>query len=207
MKRTLTQKERQGVLANQIERESVDISLSLLKPDPDNPRKRDKRSIREIAKSIQNFGFVQPIVVDENYNIIIGHGRFAAAKYLKFTTVPVIVIKNLTERQQKKLQIADNRLSEFSSWNERLLSEQLEELIRYEPLDIPGFDMEEIEKMMGISDYQKAINEHPPLHEELPSFGEYHLLVSCSKTNFDKMIQLKKTLQQENWCLLEEGSR
>ena len=96
---------------NIFEHESTELPITLLKPDPDNPRKRDKRSLREIAKSIKEFGFVQPIVADEKYNIIIGHGRYAAAKYLGYKTVPVIIAKGLTEQQRKRLQIADNRLS------------------------------------------------------------------------------------------------
>jgi ParB/RepB/Spo0J family partition protein len=64
---------------NSFEHESQELPISQLKPDPNNPRKRDKRSLSEIAKSIKEFGFVQPIVTDEEYNIIIGHGRYAAA--------------------------------------------------------------------------------------------------------------------------------
>ena len=100
--------------------ERTDLDISLLKMDPKNPRKRDPRSIREIAKSIEEFGFVQPIVTDEQYNVIIGHGRLQAAKNLNYKTVPVIVTKNLSEQQKKRLQIADNRLSELSTWDETL---------------------------------------------------------------------------------------
>jgi len=132
--------------------ERVDLDLSLLKIDPKNPRKRDPRSICEIAKSIQEFGFVQPIVADEQYHVIIGHGRLQAAKKLNFKTVPVIIAKNLSDHQKKRLQIADNRLSELSTWNETLLAMQLDEIVQVEPLDIPGFDLEELGTILGRGD-------------------------------------------------------
>jgi ParB-like chromosome segregation protein Spo0J len=185
----------------------MELPLALLKPDPNNPRKRDKRSLNEIAKSIKEFGFVQPIVVDEEYNIIIGHGRYAVAKYLKYKTVPALIAKGLTEHQRKRLQIADNRLSELSSWNDRLLSEMLEEMNNYHPLEIPGFDGTELEKILGISDYQQALCDLPPLRAELPVYEEYHLLVSCSREHFDQFVILRDTLKKETWCELEEASR
>ena len=143
--------------------ESTELPITLLKPDPDNPRKRDKRSLSEIAKSIKEFGFVQPIVADEKYNIIIGHGRYAAAKHLGYKIVPVIIAKGLTEHQRKRLQIADNRLSELSSWNDRLLAEILEAMNNAHPLEIPGFDITELDKILGNTDYQQALCDLPPL--------------------------------------------
>ena len=187
--------------------ESTELPISLLKPDPDNPRKRDKRSLSEIAKSIKEFGFVQPIVTDEQYNIIIGHGRYTAAKHLGYKVVPVIVANGLTEQQRKRLQIADNRLSELSSWNDRLLAEMLEEMSNYQPLDIPGFDSDELEKILGITDYQQALRDLPPLRAELPVYEEYHLLVSCTREHFEQFVALRDTLKKEKWCELEEASR
>lgn len=196
-----------NISLDSFEHESAELSITLLKPDAKNPRNRDKRSIREITKSIREFGFVQPIVVDEEYRIIIGHGRHAAAKHLKFDVVPVIIAKGLTEYQRKSLQVADNRLSEFSSWNNRLLSELLESMSEYKPLDIPGFDSEEFEKMLGKSDYEQALQNLPPPCEELPFDREYHLLISCSCEHFEKFVALKKVLRSEGWCELEEASR
>lgn len=196
-----------NISLDSFEHESTELSIGQLKPDPKNPRNRDKRSIREIAKSIREFGFVQPIVVDEEFRIIIGHGRYVAAKHLKYDLVPVIIVKGLTEYQRKSLQIADNRLSEFSSWNNRLLSELLESMSEYNPLDIPGFDSEEFEKVLGKSDYEEALRNLPPPCEELPIDREYHLLVSCTCEHFEKFVALKKFLHQESWCELEEASR
>ena len=194
-------------MLNTFKHESTELTISLLKPNPNNPRKRDKRSLSEIAKSIKEFGFVQPIVADEEHNIIIGHGRYAAAKHLGYKTVPVIIVKELTEHQRKQLQIADNRLSELSSWNDRLLAEMLEEMNNCCPLDIPGFDTTELEKILGMSDYQQALCDLPPTHAELPVCKEYHLLISCTHEHFDHFVALRDTLKKETWCELEEASR
>jgi len=187
--------------------ESTELPINQLKPDPNNPRKRDKRSLSEIAKSINEFGFVQPIVVDEAYNIIIGHGRYAVAKHLGYKTVPVIIAKGLTEQQRKRLQIADNRLSELSSWNDRLLAEMLEEINNAHPLEIPGFDVTELDKILGITDYQQALCDLPPQRAELPNCKEYHLLVSCTREHIDRFVALRDALKEETWCELEEASR
>lgn len=196
-----------NVSLDSFEHESTELPITLLKPDPDNPRKRDKRSLNEIAKSIKEFGFVQPIVTDEEYNIIIGHGRYTAAKHLRHKTVPVIIVKGLTEHQRKRLQIADNRLSELSSWNERLLAEMLEEMNNDNPFEIPGFDSDELEKILGLTAYQQALNDLPPQRAELPVYEEYHLLVSCTRDHFDQFIALRDSLKNESWCELEEASR
>jgi ParB-like chromosome segregation protein Spo0J len=186
--------------------ESTELPINLLKPDPGNPRNRDKRSLLEIAKSIKEFGFVQPIVADEEYNIIIGHGRYAAAKHLGYKTVPVIIANGLTKHQLQRLQIADNRLNEFSSWNDRLLAEILEEMSNVHPLEIPGFDATELDKILGITDYQLALCELPPPRAELPNCKEYHLLISCTREHFDRFAALRDALKEETWCELEEAS-
>ena len=187
--------------------ERIDLDPSVLKIDPKNPRKRDPRSIREIAKSIEEFGFVQPIVTDEQYNVIIGHGRLQAAKKLNLETVPVIIAKNLTEQQKKRLQIADNRLSELSTWDETLLAVQLEEMIKFEPLEIPGFDLAELDDILGLSEVNLARIEEPPLQEDTAKCNEYHLLVSCKSEHKGLFDALWENLKQQSWCELERASR
>ena len=187
--------------------ERIDLDPSVLKIDPKNPRKRDPRSIQEIAKSIEEFGFVQPIVTDEQYNVIIGHGRLQAAKKLNLKTVPVIIAKNLTEQQKKRLQIADNRLSELSMWDETLLSIQLEEIMLTEPLEIPGFDFEELDDLLGLTDINFAKMEEMPAHEDTANCQEYHLLVSCKAEHKEQFVSLYEHLKQQPWCELESASR
>jgi len=107
--------------------EIINLKLSEIKPYEKNAKLHPEEQIDNIAKSISQFGFVQPIVVDEKNVIIIGHGRYYAAQKLKLESVPVIKIANLNEKDIKKLRIIDNKTNE-SLWNVELLKEELENL-------------------------------------------------------------------------------
>jgi hypothetical protein len=119
-----------------------------LKPDPKNPRSHSRRQIQQIAKSIEAFDFNVPVLVDANDNIVAGHGRLLACRLLGRTTVPTISLSHLTPEQAKAFLIADNRLTENSEWNDRLLAEQLKELSLLDldfELDATGFELAEID--------------------------------------------------------------
>jgi DNA modification methylase len=119
-----------------------------LKPDPGNPRGHDKKQIRQIAESIKNFGFNVPILIDGDGNIIAGHGRLLACRLLGITEVPTLCLDHLTPEQVRAFRIADNRLTEISTWDDRLLAQQLKDL-SLEGLDfnieVTGFEMGEID--------------------------------------------------------------
>jgi DNA modification methylase len=119
-----------------------------LKPDPRNPRSHGQRQIRQIAKSIKTFGFNVPVLVDAESNVVAGHGRLLACRQLGWTTVPTISLAHLTSAQAKAFLIADNRLTENSEWNDKLLGEQLKDLsllnLDFE-LDVTGFELAEID--------------------------------------------------------------
>jgi len=120
----------------------------LLVPNPKNARQHSVRQIRQIAKSITTFGFISPIVIDAGQNVIIGHGRWQAAKQIGLTEVPTIQVEHLSRAQLVALTIADNRLTETSSWDERLLAEQLKELSELDldfDIESTGFEMGEID--------------------------------------------------------------
>lgn len=123
--------------------------------DPKNPRQHSPRQIRQIARSIETFGFIVPLLVDANRKVIAGHGRLLAARLLGWTQVPTIGLDHLSEAQARAFMIADNRLTENSTWNDRLLAEQLEELSVLNldfSLEVTGFDMGEIDlRIEGLS--------------------------------------------------------
>jgi ParB/RepB/Spo0J family partition protein len=102
-------------------------SIRELTLDPKNPRTHTPRQIRQIAHSIQEFGFNVPVLVDTTLKVIAGHGRVMACEQLGWREVPTIALEHLTQAQAKAFAIADNRLTENSRWNERLLAEQLQE--------------------------------------------------------------------------------
>jgi len=122
-----------------------EIDISLIKPYINNPRK--KLNIDKVASSIQEFGFQQPIVVDKNYIIIVGHTRYEASKKLDLKTVP-ITVANLTKAQAKAYRIADNRLNEDSQWDSKLLNIELEDLLDNKfDINLIGFTEEELKKI------------------------------------------------------------
>src|SRR4051812_6545870 len=103
----------------------VDRNIDELKPDSRNPRRHSKRQVQQIARSIEAFGFNVPLTIDEHFRVINGHGRLAAAKLLGIKKVPTICIAYLSESQRRAFQIADNRLTQNSTWNRSALAEEL----------------------------------------------------------------------------------
>lgn len=106
-----------------------------LKPYDKNAKKHDKKQIANVAESIKQFGFVQPIVLDKDNNVIIGHCRLEAAKKLHIDEVPCVMADDLTDEQVKKLRILDNKLNE-SEWDIDLIAEEIADL------DFDGFDVD-----------------------------------------------------------------
>jgi DNA modification methylase len=129
----------------------VDLPIADLRLDPNNPRLHTRKQIRQIARSIETFGFNVPVLIDAQGQLIAGHGRVLAAQLLGVTHVPTIRLEHLTEAQTRAFMIADNRLTENSVWDERLLAEQLKELSTLEldfSVDVTGFEMGEIDVMI-----------------------------------------------------------
>jgi DNA modification methylase len=119
-----------------------------LKLDPRNPRAHIPKQIRQIARSIEAFGFNVPVLVDAQSKIIAGHGRVLACKLLGWTEAPTISLEHLSEIQARAFMIADNRLTENSVWDDRLLAEQLKELAALNldfSVEATGFEMGEID--------------------------------------------------------------
>jgi ParB-like chromosome segregation protein Spo0J len=119
-----------------------------LKPDPANPRRHTKKQIRQIADSIRTFGFNVPVLIDRESNVGAGHGRLLACAELGWTEVPTICLDHLTPAQVRAFRIADNRLTEISDWDDRLLAEQLKELSLLGldfNIEVTGFEMGEID--------------------------------------------------------------
>jgi len=114
------------------------IKLSQIKPYPSNAKKHDKKQITQVANSIKRFGWAQPLVIDKDNNLIIGHARLEAAKQLGLTDVPVLMMENLTEKEVVALRLADNKLNE-SAWDMKLVIPELK-MLDLETLELTGFD-------------------------------------------------------------------
>src|ERR1700691_5995729 len=109
-------------------RQLLFVAIGDLIPDPHNPRKHGRAQISAIARSIEAFGFNAPILVDKNNKIVAGHGRYEAAQLLGIDKVPVILLDHLTPIQARAYLLADNKLTDRSTWDEPKLAIQLKEL-------------------------------------------------------------------------------
>lgn len=125
------------------------LPLNKISPYKKNPR-NNENAIEVVAKSLQKFGFRQPIVVDKNFVIIVGHTRYEAAKQLGYKDVPVHVAENLTSAQARAYRIADNKTNEHSSWNFEILASELESLDSQKfDLSVLGFSESELKGLLG----------------------------------------------------------
>ena len=128
-----------------------DMMVSDLVPYINNSRIHDADQIQQVANSIKEFGFTNPILVDEKNNIIAGHGRLRAAIKLEMDSVPTITIKGLTEEQRKAYVIADNKLALNSDWNLDLLMDEIYDL-RESGFDetLLGFSFEDLDELFDV---------------------------------------------------------
>jgi DNA modification methylase len=125
------------------------LKITELKNYERNARTHSPEQIQQVAASIQEFGFTNPVLVDENNILIAGHGRTAAANSLGMDTVPVIRLSSLSESQKKALRIADNQLALNAGWDFEMLAAELQELELEEySLDLLGFDDEFMEGLL-----------------------------------------------------------
>ncbi|OOZ12216.1 site-specific DNA-methyltransferase [Solemya velum gill symbiont] len=175
-------------------------SLQRLIPYAKNARTHDDTQVSQIAGSIAEFGFVNPILVGDDNVIIAGHGRLMAAQQLGLDTVPVIVLHHLTEAQRRALVIADNKIAENAGWNDELLKLELEELgdLGFD-LDVIGFSDEELDELLGNDEQPGETDEDdiPEVEDEPVSrlgdvwiLGDHRLLCgdSTSKQDLEKLM-------------------
>lgn len=121
------------------------VAIDKLVPYERNAKTHDEEQVAKIAASIQEFGFLSPILIDEQYNIVAGHGRVLAAKTLGMDKVPAVFLEGLTEAQRRAYIIADNRLTELGGWDMETVRSELETLESEGfDTDITGFDFEAI---------------------------------------------------------------
>lgn len=124
-------------------------SPSSLTPCPRNARTHSKAQIKQIAASIEEFGFTNPVLIDEANTILAGHGRVEAAKLLKLKDVPVVRIEHMSEEQKRAYVIADNQLALNAGWDDALLAGELQALADLGfDVELTGFDTGDIDKLI-----------------------------------------------------------
>lgn len=132
----------------------VSMNIDLIKPYEKNPRHNDD-AVQPVAKSIKSYGFKVPIVVDKNNVIITGHTRYRAALLLGLNTVPVIIADDLTPKEVKAFRIADNKVSDFSIFDNKLLLEELDGLDDL----FTGFDFSGLDNMAVLDEKDNSVIE------------------------------------------------
>jgi ParB-like chromosome segregation protein Spo0J len=150
----------------------VDRPIGELKPDAINPRLHSKKQVRQIANSIAAFGFNVPILIDRGGKVIAGHGRLLACHELGWSEVPTLCLDHLTPAQARAFMIADNRLTEISTWDDKLLAEQLKDLsLQGLDFDIEaiGFEMGEIDlRIASLDDLPEAAEDPADMVPDVP---------------------------------------
>lgn len=125
------------------------LPIRALKPYGQNPRTHSRRQIRKIAKSIEQFGFVNPVLIGDDLTIIAGHGRVEAAKLLGLGKVPTLRLSHLNEAQRQAYVLADNRLALDAGWDRELLVLELQNLIDLGfEVELTGFETGEIDVLL-----------------------------------------------------------
>lgn len=167
--------------------------IEQLQPYKNNARLHSDEQIDQIAQSIEEFGFLNPVLVDDQYTILAGHGRVMGAKKLGLDTVPTIQIKHLSESQKKAYIIADNQIALNAGWEMQLLETELKELNK-DSFDVSllGFDAKELDKLLyeekeGLTD-EDAVPENvePRVKKgDLWQLGNHRLLCGDATSESD----------------------
>lgn len=156
----------------------------ILSPYDRNSRVHSERQIDQIVNSIREFGFTIPVLVDEKSMLIAGHGRVMAAQKMGLEEIPVMVATGWTDQQKRAYVIADNKLTENSTWDEELLKSEIKQLEFEEyNLDFLGFDVDELTNLFLDKEFGKT-----DALEEWTDMPEYEGLDPCYKkvvVNFD----------------------
>jgi DNA modification methylase len=160
------------------------LPIGALRPNTRNPRTHSKKQIKQIAASIKKFGFLNPVIVDENNMVLAGHGRLEAARLDDLTHVPTVCFEHLTAAQKRAYLIADNKIAEQAGWDREMLAIELGELIELLPVEgfdvsVTGFETSEIDLLFAdmaasYSEPEEAIP--PPPRNAVTERGDLWLL-------------------------------
>ena len=135
-----------------VKNKMIYVSLEQLIPYPGNSKVHPEGQLSDLVNSILEFGFTKPLLVNDKYQVLAGNGAFAAAKLAGLSEVPIVMLANLSDRKQKALVIADNKIAEKSYWDTDLLSKELNELIdnEYDVTSL-GFSEQELDDILKLS--------------------------------------------------------
>lgn len=158
------------------------LNVADLRPYGKNPRKHSDDHLRQLWASIVEFGWTQPILIDEENLILAGHGRYGAAKIGGLERVPCLRLIGLSNAQKQAVIVSDNKLTENSTWDQGLLMAEIAELIEVDfDISILGFSENELDDLLGTSE------ESEDQSEDLNN-GVFEILLEC--TNEAEQVKL-----------------
>jgi len=173
----------------------VMMPIKEVHPYPNNPR-INKEAIDKVAASLRSFGWRQPIVIDKDNVIIVGHTRLQAAKRLRMKEVPVLVADDLTEDQVKAYRLADNKTAEFSEWDMDKLGDELADILDID-METFGFDLNDFIKEPKVTEdnYEPVLPVEPKAKRgDIYLLGRHRLMCGDAqiKNDVDKLVDNSK---------------
>ena len=178
-------------------RKYENVKIDRLKPYENNARTHSEEQVEKIMRSIEEFGFINPVLIDGDYGIIAGHGRVMGAKRLGMTEVPCLFIEDLTEAQKRAYILADNKLALDAGWDDEILKQELKALddMNFD-ITIAGFDLEDLDFDVEDFEFQEDDYEEEPPAEPKAKLGDIwqlgnHRLMcgsSTSQEDVDKLL-------------------
>lgn len=187
---------------------TVEVDIEKIIPYEKNAKKHPAEQVAQIANSIKQFGFIQPLVLDKDNVVVIGHGRLEAAKLLCYATVPCVYADNLNKEQIKGLRLADNKVAE-SEWDKDLLLDELKGIFDIDMSDF-GFDIDDLEGLdldddtdpLDLDDRAPSCQHNVFENQELMQFpcnGKYGIPeMQPTYTTGDKMLRFMDWKDIEN---------
>jgi DNA modification methylase len=144
------------------------VSPDRLRPYPGNARTHSRKQLKLIENSIKRFGFTNPILVTDDFEVVAGHGRLQAAKSLGMQLVPVVALSSLSEADKKALRIADNRIAELSNWDRDILAIEYQGLedLQFDDIEVTGFSLGEIDTILDEASEKRPVGPGP--EDDLP---------------------------------------
>jgi DNA modification methylase len=147
------------------------VSVQSLKPYPRNARRHSKVQIKQIAASIERFGFNNPILVADDGEIVAGHGRLAAAKLLGMETVPTLRLSHLNEAERRAYVIADNKLALNAGWDREILAIELQGLVDLNfEVELTGFSLAEVEIVLDEARESATVGTDALVEDTIPVY-------------------------------------
>lgn len=177
------------------------VSIAKLVPYVNNARTHSPEQITKLRSSLREFGFINPVIIDRDFNVIAGHGRILAAKEEGIAEVPCVFADHLSEAQKKAYIIADNRMAMDAGWDEELLRVEIESLqgMDFDPL-LTGFDEKELADLFGTDDEAKEDDFDVEAELEKPCFPKQ--VTSGGLENIPSSAGIPQT-RRRSVCFLE----